>query len=210
MSLPLTKLANIQSDLSLLQDELDLVNICFHRGDPQHESRKWEYAMALRAIGQWEETHVGNWHLVDVGGAGSPFYTMVGPAPSCASWKVIDPAWKDGQPLEGYCRAGAPLVDVVTCLSVLEHVDDLDHFCYLLGCLVAPGGLLFLTMDHGTDLPDEYHFHWDRKRIFDTKAWETLREKFGEFTLFGGRDRTYHGNQVYDFSIASLAMVKRA
>ena len=30
----------------------------------------------------------------------------------------------------------------MTCLSVLEHVDDLDRFLYHLGCLVAPGGRL--------------------------------------------------------------------
>jgi len=138
-----------------------------------------------------------------VGGAGSPFHRMVG-----GSAIVVDP--KEGMDLAAYLDTAPRLSHAVFCLSVLEHVDDLDRFCYHLGCLVAPGGLLFLTMDHGTDLPDQYHFHWDRKRIFDTKAWEQIREKCGEFELFGGRDRTYHGNQVYDFSICSLAMVKRA
>lgn len=206
MSLPLTKLANIQSDLTLLESELQRVNRYFTDADPQHESRKWEYAMALRAMNEWRTAVSRDLDdgIYDVGGFGSPFQYM------SKGVTVVDPRAPDGYTLEQFVGPGTELAAVVTCLSVLEHVDDLDHFCYLLGCLVAPGGLLFLTMDHGTDLPDEYHFHWDRKRIFDTKAWETLREKFGEFTLFGGRDRTYHGNQVYDFSIASLAMVKRA
>jgi len=206
MTLPLTKLANIQSDLSLLQEELKVVEQYFTLADPQHESRKWEYAMAIRALDAWLDTRKGigvAGHVIDVGGAGSPFWKMIGD-----STIVVDP--KDQGTLAEYLLSAPRLSHAVFCLSVLEHVDDLDRFCYHLGCLVAPGGLLFLTMDHGTDLPDQYHFHWDRKRIFDTKAWEQIREKCGEFELFGGRDRTYHGNQVYDFSIASLALIKRA
>ena len=38
-------------------------------------------------------------------------------------------------------------LDLVFCISVLEHVDDVTEFLYHLGCLVAPGGLLFLTVD---------------------------------------------------------------
>lgn len=203
--IPLTKLANIEHDLSLLGEELAIVEKYFTKDQPQHASRKWEYAMALRAQQVWYwGDHRPQGPVVDVGGAGSPFWRMANEY-IC---RVVDP--KEGNDLAEHLRLGAGLASEVYCLSVLEHVDDLDQFCYHLGCLVAPGGLLFLTMDHGTDLPDQYHFHWDRKRIFDTKAWEQVREKCGEFTLLGGRDRTYHGNQVYDFSIASLAMVKRA
>lgn len=207
--IPLTKLANIQADLALLPEELVQVDRYFNEDQPQHASRRWEYALALRAQTTWYDRDVltdadrPQGPVIDVGGAGSPFWRMV----SHDRCRVIDP--KGGPDLAEHLRLGAALASEVYCLSVLEHVEDLDQFCYHLGCLVAPGGLLFLTMDYGTDLPDQYHFHWDRRRIFDTKAWETLREKFGDFTLLGTRDRTYHGNQVYDFSICSLALVKR-
>ena len=114
----------------------------------------------------------------------------------------------------------------VFCLSVPEHVDDLDEFLYHLSCLTAPGGLLFLTFDccgcasHDAEEetpPDEHHFHWIRRRIFGQADLRELAEKLLDlqFGWLGERDFTSYQPQLYGgttdpgYSFASLALVKR-
>lgn len=212
MAIPLSKtLAPV--DFDALVDELSIVDASFNYGRPQHEMRRWEYAMALAAYQRWgEEAADGDPYCYDVGGAGSPFHYMI---PSRI--QVIDPDAPIGMNLEAYVDEHPRLASCVFCLSVLEHVDDLDRFLYHLSCLVAPGGLLFLTMDYcdqaKADPPiDTYHFHWMRKRIFGLYSLTLVAERFldWEFSLLGGEDRLYHGPQVYDYTFASLALVKRA
>ena len=219
--LPLSKTLD-PADFALLPKELAIVDRHFATAIPQHPMRRWEYALALWAIWHWKDGRDARYPrgIVDVGGNGSPFWRMA--APLTAWVQVIDPA--ENTTLETYLTSLASrptLVDVVTCISVLEHVEDLDQFCYHLSCLVAPGGLLFLTMDYcdgfadardAFRVPDTYHFHWMRKRIFNSFAVEQLIAGFyrQSFTLFGDADYTWHGPQVYDYTFASLALVKRA
>jgi hypothetical protein len=212
--LPLTKTLD-PADFDQLVAELALVDRYFTSAREQHPMRRWEYAMALAALDRWTSyTTVPSRRLVDVGGAGSPFHFMV----MSTDWLggcVVDP--EERCDLEQYLLARPSLADAVTCLSVLEHVDDLDRFLYHLACLTAPGGLLFLTMDccgHEAHIgePDRHHFHWDRKRIFTLNHWEYLRlavAPYG-FKLLGEKDWIYHGDHVYDYSFASLALVKRS
>jgi hypothetical protein len=135
---------------------------------------------------------------------------------------VVDPD-EDGQTLAQYLEMAPRLSQAVFCLSVLEHVDDLDHFCYLLSCLVAPGGLLFLTFDYCDDRHDAYpvdiyHFHWMRKRTFNAYALGqgVMRPLQAQgfatlgFSLQGSIDYTWRGAHVYDYTFGSLALVKRA
>jgi hypothetical protein len=78
---------------------------------------------------------------------------------------------------------------------------------------VAPGGLLFLTMDFWDQPgPDRAHFHWMRKRIFNYGFERAIMEPLLDAGFFwlGDRDLTYHGPQVYDYTFASLALVKRS
>lgn len=219
MTLPLSKTYD-PADLLDLAEELVVVDQHFGSASPQHEARRWEYALALRAIDTWEAARpkastLG--HLVDVGGGGSPFWRMTaGYLPM-----VIDPV--ENSDLSTYLWLHPPLADVVTCLSVLEHVEDLDRFLYHLGCLVAPGGLLFLTMDcirgeeqHGWP-EDTAHFHWDRKRIFNdwARGWLWATMAVHQFTSLGDSDFVYHGDQLYTpgpggYSLASLALVRRS
>jgi hypothetical protein len=61
-----------------------------------------------------------------------------------------------------------------------------------------------------------------RQRIFSRDRWRDLAGKHDgieeplisefdqHFELFGGVDWAYHGDHVYDYSFASLALVKRA
>lgn len=213
MNFPLTKTLDPEKDYAELAHELKRVDAFFTSERPQHEHRRFEYAMALRAILEWQKVSCKQAVLAyDIGGAGSPFQHMF----PC---KVIDPdapGANNSYTLEQFVCAGTELASVVTCLSVIEHVDDLDRFLYLLSCLVAPGGLLFLTMDCvGAEqhVEDTAHFHWMRKRIFSMYGWEGLSESFQTrgFHLLGDADWVYRGDQLYgSYSFASLALVKRS
>ena len=206
------------ADFDQLTEELAIVDQHFTRDREQHPMRRWEYAMALRACTTWYDVTAKRPQgpVIDVGGAGSPFWRMVNPY-ACT---VIDP--DGGVDLAEHLRLGGALASEVYCLSVLEHVEDLDRFLYHLSCLVAPGGLLFLTMDYREqEGPDTAHFHWMRKRIFAPSSYLGLVGDFPDahgfldrdFQLLGGMDGRqpliYHGPQVYDYTFASLALVKR-
>lgn len=219
MTPPLTKTLD-PGDFDLLPKELAIVDEYFTFAREQHPMRRWEYALALDAILRWAgQPGKVSYRAVDVGGGGSPFRRMLEAVRQSRDVIVVDPS--ENYDLAAYVADFPRLSPVVTCLSVLEHVEDLDHFLYHLSCLVAPGGLLFLTMDccgcdgegieqsHGEDL---HHFHWMRRRIFSLSHWEYLwlnLRPYG-FELFGEADWTFHGNHVYDYSFASLALVKRS
>lgn len=178
---------------------------------PQHEARRWEYAMALEAFRDWRVRQLrpaAHGHFYDVGGAGSPFYLMV------PGTFTIDPAVNVD--LQTFVGTNALLADAVFCISVIEHVDDLDEFLYHLSCLVAPGGLLFLTTDFQPDEgPDDKHFHWMRKRIFTPFSLGAATGELilRDFTPLGdSADYRWHGpiEPDWGYSFASLALVKRA
>lgn len=217
---PLSKTLDPERDYVELAEELVIVDRHFQRAGEQHPHRRFEYAMALRAQSVWIAQHGQMQRVYDVGGANSPFRYMVD---SAGPVIIIDPdePVPNSYRLDQYIAAGASVADGVFCISVLEHVDDLDQFLYHLSCLVAPGGLLFLTMDccqtsgsvHSNGWPeDRYHFHWDRKRIFDEFQRRLLRQRFiaREFQVFGDYDERWYGPQVMDYSFCSLCMVKRS
>lgn len=222
MSLALSKTLD-PADFAELAEELAIVDTHFTSAREQHPMRRWEYAMALRAVREWQPAYTPV-NVYDVGGAGSPFSAM------CGSLMIGDPIVVDPDvephkgyrtPLAEFVRGGARLAQAVFCLSVMEHVDDLDQFLYHLSCLVAPGGLLFLTGDYcdgyytakdDAGVPDHYHFHWMRKRIFNAYSWGMIAGILHRhsFVHLGGVDVAWHGPQVYDYTFASLALVKRA
>lgn len=208
-----------EADFEELAPELALVDRHFTKAQAQHPLRRWEYAMALRALKVWRQSHRTEQVSYDIGGAGSPFTWMSGA-------QVVDPEntlheGGERMTLKEFVSCNPKLAGVVFCLSVVEHVDDLDEFLYHLSCLVEPGGLLFLTMDcredddHTGDYwpEDNRHFHWMRKRIFTPRLIDgCLIEPATYFglSILGVRDPRYHGHRVYDYSFASLALVKRA
>jgi len=223
--IPLSKTLDL-ADFDQLTEELHVVDARFRDASEQHPMRRWEYALALHALRYYEtqgiDPHVNL--IVDVGGAGSPFWHMLHDE-GYPRTQVIDP--KENCTLQRYLRENAALADAVFCISVLEHVKDLDRFCYHLSCLVAPGGLLFLTVDFcdgPTILPactvdDRYHFHWDRQRIFNPYTHGQLTSLFlrRDFELLGPADFSWHGTHIADdrnmpetaYTFASLALIKR-
>ena len=207
MPLALSRTLDVH-DYEQLEPELVVVD---HFGTAgQHEHRRWEYALAMHAVQQWltfgREVHSP---LYDVGGAGSTFHQML-TTQTGHECGVIDPHVTG--PLAQLMHGGTPLADIVTCISVIEHVKDLDSFLYHLACLVAPGGLLFLTMDYWNHCgPDTAHFSHMRERIFCRKSYSQLRNTLATFQLhpFGEVDTTWHGAHVYNYTFASLALEKR-
>lgn len=204
------------SDFEQLTPELALVDECFSDEAPQHPMRRWEYAMALAAVEAW---HHPAMVAYDIGGGGSPFASMLADKLGTRV-QIVDPTYTpNAYTLQELLVHNPRLGDVVTCLSVLEHVEDLNHFLYHLSCLVAPGGLLFLTMDFADDYTDDwpvdrFHFNWMRKRIFNAYGWrlaitEQLQNEYA-FDRLGAMDPHYHGPHVYDYTFASVALQKRA
>lgn len=223
--LPLSKYLDPQDD-EALQEELVVVDRAFTTASEQHPARRWEYAMALRALSMWREgkDYRLPQTLTDVGGAGSPFVAMLhdpqlfGPFHPIG---IIDPNLNET--LAHALQEPPQLQQAVFCLSVLEHVEDLDQFLYHLGCLTAPGGLLFLTMDacdcpsHDADMevpsvPDPHHFHWMRRRMFGHRDVRYVCEQLGQyqFQILGTANTQWPGPQVYDYSFFSLALIKRS
>lgn len=219
MTLPLNKTLH-PDDYLQLPKELEIVDIAFTKAAEQHPARRWEYALAIDAFNRWEGQLEKNLSgpTYDVGGSGSPFYVMLDPY----QVHVVDPREIDGRDLQALLREGPRLGRAVFCLSVIEHIErgigQIDRFCYHLASLVAPGGLLVLTMDYATSSQDTFHFHWMRERIVDPQFYRWLIVTFEHygFKLFGGIDQAshqqlvYHGPQVYDYTFASLVLRKRA
>lgn len=154
-------------------------------GEKQHDFRLVEYLTCLHAAREHWLTEIPL-TAVDVGGAGSPFPAMIteelGVRPT-----IVDPKIPGGSDLHHYLTKGPRLAHIVSCISVLEHVEDLPQMLYDLSCLVAPGGILLLTVDAVPgvegDVVDTFHFHWMRTRIFTA---ETIRrDLLGPLVRYG-------------------------
>lgn len=110
--------------------------------------------------------------------------------------------------------------DILTCVSVIEHVppDALPAFLEACTALLRPNGLLCLTCDFAPPLDpiliapeaDIYHFHWMRERIFHQDTFITdVLDVCGRlgYNLLGATDLAWKGPQVYDYTMASAALV---
>lgn len=205
------------ADLIALEEELLLeVDPHFEREQRQSEFRRWEYAMALRALTDFGGTLPRHPVILDVGGNGSPFQHMLGEPVI-----VVDPSLPAGQSIETYARkVELEYLDyhpahAVFCISTIEHVPyaGLPSFFKALAAVLRPGGLLFLTTDcWGLSGPDTAHFHWMRERIYTMNEWRFVAASFEAlgFTFLGDQDWDYHGDSVNgSYSFCCLAMVKR-
>ena len=199
----------------------------------QHAIRRWEYAMALRTITAWAAQQVftapldappmSPLQICDVGGAGSNFWQVLTGVTS-EDIQLVDPSCPRevtelGQ-RQMFCggveeyAATAPhgQFDILTCISVIEHVEEVRKFFRACHMLLKPGGLLFLTTDYwDAEGPDTAHFHWMRTRIYNAERMRKLQGDLRElgYASFGQADWAYHGPQVYDYSVCSAAMVKK-
>lgn len=208
VQIPFTKSMD-PADLDHLGWVLPIVEAHFDQASPQHPVRQWEYGLALRTWVAWEQMvddPLLLYPILDVGGAGSPFTLMFTHA---GGVRVIDPAVNTTLEAAGIAPAS---IGAIFCLSVLEHADDPLALLTAAAHALAPGGLLFLTMDGWNGVgADTAHFHWMRKRIYTPASWKALAqtaEALG-LGLFGGADWGYRGDQLYgSYTFFSLALIK--
>lgn len=162
--------------------------------------------------------------ICDVGGGGSNFWKAL-IAHTSEDIVLVDPAptGTPGEPgqylsipgtIEQYAANTLPLgrFDILTCISVIEHVEQVRPFLRACHMLLKSGGLLALTTDYcDSEGPDIYHFHWMRKRIYNADLIRKLLVSAREvgFRSFGEADWSYPGAMVYDYSVASIALVKK-
>lgn len=209
MTLPLSRI--LQASDPLPAHLQHIVHDRFESMQPQHNARKIEYASVLQALEQMTLDSPLK-IIVDVGGAGSPLPLMVEEVTGVRP-KVIDPAVDQGIDLHEYLQRNPPLANVVLCISVIEHVKDEAQFLYDLSCLVAPGGWLILTMDFAATLPDTYHFHWMRERIYTPVSMFDLAVTLQKHGLRVWRDDPLYNVPfiplVHDYAFSSLVLRKR-
>lgn len=161
----------------------------------------------------------------DVGGAGSGFWRLLRPLasqidlldPAAPSATLTEEAGHVVQVLPVTVEAHAAVAphdqyDILTAISVIEHVKEPRAFFRACRMLLKPGGLLFLTTDYwDAEGPDVAHFHWMRERIYNFGGMRRMSTTLRElgFSAFGEADWAYHGPQLYNYSVVSLAMVRR-
>lgn len=210
------------------------------RWTAQHPARAWEYRLAMFAITELiqaagQKELPPDFLLLDVGGAGSPLAWIVADYIGIPM-QIIDPEFNGlGVGLPSLTTLGCtyplPLVgraDFISCISVIEHVEDEDTFLRHMVNLLAPGGVLFLTTDYdpSNSPEDTFMYHWMRKRIYNidslylgdnsvkTRLYNLGLSLFGEYSV---DQHAHHGGDLLPppetipglgYSFASLCMRK--
>lgn len=181
-------------------------------GREEHPHRSWEYGLVLHALREH-----GCKNILDVGGGSSLF----GPTAAWIDMRVIvvDPCdyaeWTHAQAM----RIGGKLLhyvqqdfmqfdnpekfDAVTCISVLEHVDDDLAFFKKLAAHVKPGGLLAITVDFWPDGAQKSGGHI---RTYNADRLRMLAESVEGFTPLGKLDYEHVDSYVYGYTFASLVL----
>jgi SAM-dependent methyltransferase len=193
--------------------------------DIGHEHRFWEWGMALKAFQDWmiDVSKIDNPEVLDVGsgdGLLGPTFawgqllsiTELEPRIECFHNRLLCNSLLKAKlnVLQSYDQL-ASSYDVVFCTSVIEHVASDHAFLRNLSQLVASGGLLFLTTDVVPVMPGRYHFDNLRERnytMFDICKMIEYLKSIG-FESFGEVDLEYKGSKVFDYSFASICMVRQ-
>lgn len=222
MTFPLSKTANLD-DLLLIDPDHAVTVAVPDLLEGQHPIRLWEYTMAHYAIREWMSATMGfdggPPEILDVGGAGSQFWKLLQTL-TTSPVGLVDPNLpeSDAQHFKGTLETAAATLthgwtDVITCISVIEHLEMVKPLIRAAHMLLKPGGLFFLTTDcWNSEGPDTAHYHWMRKRIYNPGEMRKLAQTAREvgFQSFGKSDWSYNGHTVFDYSMASLAMVKKS
>jgi SAM-dependent methyltransferase len=193
--------------------------------DIGHEHRFWEWGTALEAFQDWmiDVSKTDNPEVLDVGsgdGLLGPAFawgqllgiTELEPRIECFNNRLLCNSLLKAKlnVLQSYDQL-ANSYDVVFCTSVIEHVVSDYEFLRSLANKVKQNGLLFLTTDVVPVMPGKYHFDNLRNHNYTVddicKMIEYLKS-IG-FESFGEVDLEYKGSKVFDYSFASISMVKK-
>lgn len=170
----------------------------------EHVQRRWEYGLAMKLIKEYEPKT-----MLNVGGGNSPL----------SSWAVtkgvdvteIDPNRPSRLlPDVRYIHQNFPSKDLgvynlVVCTSVIEHVED--HAAFFRALLEHAKDVVFLTTDfHPSGKP----FSYDHLRTYNEEDMTIMihAAKLKGFSPIGKLDYRYDGPMVYDYTFASLALVR--
>ncbi len=181
---------------------------------PYHTHRRWEYGLALQAI----RRHGGR-RILDVGGGGSPFAGImarlgydvdVNDPVNYTEW-IVATRDKIGRHIGFACCPMEHLTEpypIVTCISTLEHIVDHEWSWRRLLALVAPGGLLVVTVDFhesGSAL------HPGHLRTYNRGLLLQLIDRADDFEPFGGApDYRSGGAEVHGYNFASVCLRRKS
>ena len=206
-----------------------------HPVHPQHAHRRWEYALAQRALKDTfgDRTNI----LVGDFGCGIGLWTPIALAlghqvKAYEIWAYGDEEWFVMQQIENVTR-GMNLApnfemrhvaigslgdadrdfDAVYCISTLEHIQEerraFDDLCKS----VRPGGLLFLTMDFSNVESEVVMANNSFQRMYSERLLGRLAgyAKENGLGLLGGKsDWAYTVPLVHHYSFCSIAFTKEA
>lgn len=183
----------------------------------QHEHRAWEYGLGLRVA-----TKTSAKTALDVGGAGSPFAALC--ASQGVACRIIDFAdFRENfnrqrllistklmklEQVDFFQYPIQPVFDVVSCISVLEHVPNHLEFFERLLTFVNLSGIVYLTFDYS---PSGAVF-WEDKAHLRTFNLTEIRKLIDignrcGFEVFGNiADYSFGGNNVFEYNFASLVL----
>lgn len=227
-ALPTNKVCDLAGDAAQLAPYYEAIDRFPDVMASQHAIRKWEYGMALRTLDIWVKgpgEHPpytgGPLEICDVGGGGTGFCQLLAtltPEPVVVIDHGLRPASCDGilfapTSVEAFAATGRhDQFDVITSISVIEHVAQVRPFLRAIRMLLKPGGLLVLTADYwDCEGPDTAHYHWMRQRIYNPDRVTRLLQDGRElgFQIFGTSDWAYPGPQIYGYSVCCVAMTRK-
>lgn len=201
--------AELTEELTLIDAVQAQVNGVLH-----HEHRRWEYGLALSLLNRYRD-EIEN--VLDIGSGASPFPAVLAQAGYYVEALDAAPTIK-AQP--GYAQlinrtivvrqqdvmtyTPTERIDAITCLSVLEHVEDDTALIYKL-CHLNPK-LMICTVDfHPSGQAFRSPDHLRTYTAERLKEFAALCKPCG-YKLVGIPDWTYTKNYVYDYSFASLVL----
>lgn len=222
MVIALTKSFN-PIDYDELSSEVAVINEALGRldgqYDMQHEHRRWEYAIALKAIYQIflkmpDKSSFSEVSILDVGSGDSPFpailkileYNVISsdvkPRPHFYDKWPVDVSWLN------LLEEQPSLHDIVTCISVIEHVEDDIAFLEAYWKNAKYG--MILTYDCTEEQVKLVPWHL---RTYSPLGMANILKALPEAELFGGIDPVYHGRLVHaggvDGSFGSSAITRK-
>lgn len=193
-----------------------------------HEHRYWEYGSAISAMAQVFGERLPETEVLDIGSGPG----IMGPAvviafnskvtecePDLGCWQIrqqisnllTNAGRKSIEALPvGFGSLPNKQYDVVTCISVIEHVQDEKAVWAELATKVKQNGLLFITTDCVEErgksyMCDEYRTH--NYTLDELQERTKILTDLG-FTTMGVPDWNWNGARVYDYTFWRGGFIK--